>query len=64
MKVGCIDKKINERALLFLAFNPCLRRMCFSLLSMCQELNKSDLERIKLQERNMALAKELAALKL
>ncbi|CAH1447883.1 unnamed protein product [Lactuca virosa] len=32
--------------------------------SMCQELNKSDLERIKLQERNMALAKELAALKL
>ncbi|XP_023746502.1 uncharacterized protein LOC111894641 isoform X2 [Lactuca sativa] len=29
-----------------------------------QELNKSDLERIKLQERNMALAKELAALKL
>ncbi|KAL4562670.1 hypothetical protein LXL04_026699 [Taraxacum kok-saghyz] len=29
-----------------------------------QELNKSDLERIKLQERNMALAKELASLKL
>ncbi|KAI3681801.1 hypothetical protein L6452_36606 [Arctium lappa] len=29
-----------------------------------QELNKSDLERIKLQERNMALAKELASFKL
>ncbi|KAI3494921.1 hypothetical protein L1887_36960 [Cichorium endivia] len=29
-----------------------------------QELNKSDMDRIKLQERNMALAKELAALKL
>ncbi|KAI3741332.1 hypothetical protein L1987_59004 [Smallanthus sonchifolius] len=36
-----------------------------SLLALkTQELDKSDLERKKLQERNMALAKELAALKL
>ncbi|GKA06231.1 hypothetical protein Tco_0685455 [Tanacetum coccineum] len=34
---------------------------CFN---MSQELNKSDMKCIKLQERNMALAKELAALKL
>ena len=64
MKVGCYDKKINERTLLFLAYNHCLRRVCLSHLRLRQKLNKSDLQRLKLQERNMALAKELAALNL
>ncbi|XP_076906801.1 uncharacterized protein LOC143563046 [Bidens hawaiensis] len=40
------------------------RLRLFLLLSMLQELNKSESERIKLQETNTALAKELAAVRL